>query len=370
MPTVQEILNSIETIAPHRYGFESDRIGLQVGDPQQSVTRAAVSLDRSLGAIEFAKENGCELLVSHHPLIFTPVTSVDTKTHVGRSILELAKNRIAFIASHTNWDSASPGLNDYLCGLIGLKSVRSFGSGATVKTFKLVSFCPATHTQTLIDALAEKGAGQIGAYRRCAFSQPGQGTFIGGEGTTPAVGSSGRVEVIDEVRIEMVFREGARNGLVAALRKAHPYEEAAFDIYPLAPFIEQPAGRIGELDAPTTLAEFAVTISRLLDTRVETWGDPEKRLRRIAVVGGAADGEWIGAQRANADVLLTGEVKQHVGVEAGESGMCLMAAGHYATEHPGAVALKIALERIHPEIDWLLFTPKAGMNGRPFYTVV
>src|SRR5580698_4241563 len=115
MSSVQDVLDSLEAIAPSRFAFDFDRVGLQVGDPRQTVTRAAVSLDRSLGAIELAHSHDCELLVSHHPLIFTPVGSVDTRTHTGRSILELAANRISFIAAHTNWDSASPGLNDHLC---------------------------------------------------------------------------------------------------------------------------------------------------------------------------------------------------------------------------------------------------------------
>ena len=367
MASVQDVLDSIEAIAPHRFGFEGDRIGLQVGNPHQTVTRVAVSLDRSLGAIRFAKEMGCQLLVSHHPLIFTPVTSVDTRTHVGRSILELAAAEIAFIATHTNWDSAAPGLNDHLCGLLGLKDVRAFGSGATVKTYKLVTFCPAANAEAVIDALSAKGAGEIGAYRRCAFSQTGHGTFVGGPETHPAVGEAGKVETAEELRIEMVFREGARRSLLSALRETHPYEEPAYDIYPLEPHVEQPAGRIGLLAEPVSLADFARFVSQLLETRVETWGDVNKHLKRVAVVGGAADGEWIGAQKANADVLLTGEVKQHVAVEAGESGMCIMAAGHYATEHPGAAVLKASLEKRLPNLEWFLFTPEPGQHGRPFY---
>lgn len=366
MPAVRDVLATLERIAPKRFAFDFDKIGLQVGNPDAPVSVAAVSLDRSLGAVEFARSIGAQLLLSHHPLIFAPLSTVDTRTHTGRTVLQLAKYDISFIAAHTNWDSAIGGINDVLADLLGLENVVSFGSAADVKRLKLIFFCPVADTERVIDAVSAAGAGVIGAYRRCAFSFVGKGTFIGNETTNPAVGQAGRQETVEEMRVEMVLRADQASTVSRALKKAHPYEEPAFDLLTLAPLAEQPAGRLGALSHALTLREFASLVDARLDTRSLAWGDPEKRIRRVAVVGGAADGDWIAAQRADADVLVTGEVKQHIAVEASESGMCILAAGHYATEHPGSAGLRERMAREMPDIEWQLFTPAPGRHGRPF----
>lgn len=366
MPAVRDVLATLERIAPKRFAFDFDKVGLQVGNPDAPVSIAAVSLDRSLGAVDFARSIGAQLLLSHHPLIFAPLNTVDTRTHTGRTVLQLAKHDISFIAAHTNWDSAIGGINDVLARILNLEKVVSFGSAADVKRLKLVFFCPIADVDRVVDAVSAAGAGVIGAYRRCAFSSRGEGTFIGDETTNPTVGEAGRQEKVDEMRVEMTLRADQASVVSRALKKAHPYEEPAFDLVTLAPIAEQPAGRLGVLAEPMTLREFAMLVDSRLDTRSLAWGDPEKRIRRVAVVGGAADSDWIAAQRADADVLVTGEVKQHIAVEASESGMCILASGHYATEHPGSAGLRDRMAEEMPDIDWHLFTPAPGMHGRPF----
>ena len=364
MSKVRDVLNELERLAPARYAFPFDRVGLQVGDPNQEVERAAVALDRSLGAVAFAAKHGCQFLLTHHPLIFEPLATVDTRSHVGRTVLELARQGIAFAAAHTNWDSAQGGINDTLCEIFGLKDVRPFGTAAAVDRLKLVFFCPAPDADRVIDAVSEAGAGVIGAYRRCAFSSQGTGTFIGDETTQPTLGTTGTLEQVPELRIELVLAASARRAVERALVKAHPYEQPAYDLYPLAPDPEQAAGRVGVI-GELTLAQLAALADDRLHTRSWTWGDPNKSIRKVAIVGGAADNEWMNAQREGADVLLTGEVKQHIAVEATESGMTLIASGHYATEHPGSSTLKDRMAEAMPEIEWLLFTPDPGMHGRP-----
>ena len=161
----------------------------------------------------------------------------------------------------------------------------------------------------------------------------------------------------------MVLRKEDRRAVERALRTAHPYEEPAYDLLLLPPSPEQPAGRVGVREA-TTLADFAAETEARLATRAWAWGDPARPIRRVAVVGGAADGEWRAAQRAGADVLVTGEVKQHVAVEAAESGFALVAAGHYATEQPGVEALRDRMAEVCPAVDWRLFVPASrGLGG-------
>jgi dinuclear metal center YbgI/SA1388 family protein len=366
MATVRDVLAALEQIAPQRYALTSDRIGLQVGDLDQRVTTAVVGLDRSLGAVQYAADLHADLLLTHHPLIFSPLASVDTRSHDGRTVVKLLRQGTSFIAAHTNWDAAQGGINDTLAELLGLTNIASFGMCAEVPQFKLVFTCPPDSVEQVIDAASEAGAGIIGAYSRCAFSSTGLGEFTGDESTNPAVGQRGRQERVEETRVEMVLREANAKAVLRAARKAHPYEEPALDLFVLQGLNEQPLGRVGTLPTPISLGEFASLVDRNLAVRCWTWGDPAAKIKKVAVMGGAADGAWMDAQRAGADVLLTGEVKQQNGLEASESGMPLIAAGHYQTEHPGSAALSVRMQTAMPEIDWRLYVPPAGQHGRPF----
>ncbi len=362
---VREILAILETVAPVRYAFSFDRVGLQVGDPEAEVSRAVVSLDRSRAAVASARESGAELLLAHHPLLFTPLKEVVAGDHVGRTVLDLAAAGIAFVAAHTNWDSARGGVNDALATRLGLNETKEFGGAADVERLKLVFFAPPDAAERLIDALSEAGAGAIGDYRRCAFLAEGTGTFVGGEGTKPATGEPGRIERTPETRVEMVLRKDERRAVERALRTNHPYEEPAYDFLASPPMAEQAAGRVGTVER-TTLKAFVTGVESALEAKALGWGDPARTIRKVAVVGGAADGEWRAAQRAGADVLVTGEVKQHVALEASESGFALVAAGHYATEQPGVEALRDRMAAVCPGVDWRTFVPEPGFAGRPF----
>ncbi|MDR3689154.1 MAG: Nif3-like dinuclear metal center hexameric protein [Fimbriimonas sp.] len=366
MPVVSDVLSTLEIVAPKRYAFSFDKVGLQVGSPEQPVTKAVVSLDRSLGAVKFAIDNGAQLLLCHHPLIFNPMTSVDTRSHQGRTVIKLIQNGISFIAAHTNWDSANGGVNDVLAEMFDLRSIKPFGSAAEVQQVKLVVSCPPDSVERILDAASEAGAGVIGAYSRCAFVSCGKGTFQGAETSHPAVGVTGHQETVDEARIEMIVNSDRVSAASRAVRKSHPYEEPVIDLYALQPNRELPAGRIGVLPAPISLSSMSDVVDNALAARTWTWGDPYKTIKRVAVVGGAGDSDWIDAQRAGADLLITGEVKQHIAVEASESGMTLIAAGHYQTEQPGCARLNERMANLLPEIEWLLYVPDSGLSGRPF----
>lgn len=367
MPQVRQAIEVLERLAPKRYAFPFDKVGLQVGDPYAPLTKGVVSLDRSLAAVQFAADRGAELLVAHHPLIFEPVSSVLQTSHVGRTILELARKNVAFVAAHTNWDSARGGINDALAALIGLTGVVDFGTAAQVKRLKLVVFCPPTAVEAVIDAASEAGAGVIGEYSRCAFMSEGAGTFFGSANSNPAVGAKGQVERVAETRIEMVLLEDRARAVTRAVRRVHPYEEPAFEFFQLAADGEQPAGRMGALAEPTTLLGLLPMLDALLETTSCAWGKPDRQVKKLAIVGGAADSEWREARQAGADALLTGEVKQHVGLEAAEEGFAIIASGHYATEQPGCLALRDRLAADMPEVEWLLHVPEPGFAGRPLW---
>ncbi len=366
MPTVRDVLAALESIAPQRHALSFDRVGLQVGDIDQPVSRAVVSLDRSLEAVKFAGEQSAQLLLAHHPLIFNPISSVDTRSHEGRTIVRLLQQGTSFIAAHTNWDAARGGINDTLAAMFGVENPDTFGMGSEVARFKITIFAPRESTERIIDAASGAGAGLIGAYSRCAFVTGGQGTFYGDDTSNPAVGEPGRQEQVAEDRIEMSLLQSQAKAVVRAVKKAHPYEEPAIDLFALKASEELPLGRVGKLSSPCTLAEFASRTDELLKTRCWVWGSPSERIKKVAFMGGAADTAWMDAQRAGADLLITGEVKQHVALEAVESGMTLIAAGHYQTEQPGCESLRASMSVAVPDAEWLLFTPEPGRAGRPF----
>lgn len=365
MATVADILAALEAIAPERYAFGFDKIGLQVGDPTRIVTRAVVSLDRSLGAVTHAIATGAEMLISHHPLIFEPAKTVTTRDHVGQTILLLAEHKVAFAAAHTNWDSARGGINDALADTLNLRNVRPFGSAAGVPMLKLVVFTPSESAPKIMQAAWDAGAGEIENYSHCSFASDGVGSFMGNERSHPVVGKSGNLERVPESRTEVILKASQRFAVEQAIRSVHPYEEPAYDFIPLIDQAEQPAGRIGHLPEPMTLAQLVAHVEGTLKTKAWAWGDPSQHVSTFALLGGAADGEWQNARSEGADVYLTGEVRQHVALEASELGMPIIAAGHYATEHPGCEELTVRLRNTLPEITWSCFSPQPGQAGRP-----
>jgi len=367
MTRVANVVDALNQIAPFRSAYAGDPVGLQIGDPSACVERAVVSLDRSVGAISRCVACEAQLLVCHHPLIFRPLPSVTSLTQDGKAVLDLARHGIAFIAAHTNWDCAKGGVNDELARLLGLTDVQAFGDSGPSNETKLVVFAPVSDADRLIDALSSAGAGQIGNYRRCAFIGSGTGTYVPGDGASPYIGEIGRKESVEEVRIEMVVPNEKVSAAIQALIANHPYEEPAFDLIPLADKKPWPIARVGLLAQPLSLRRFIEEADRSLETRSLAWGDPDKAVCRIAVCGGSGADLWRAAQNIGADVLVTGECPQHVALEASDSGFAIISSGHYATENPGARALKEALEKAVPEVGWEFYEPEPGNGGRPFF---
>ncbi len=339
MPTVRDLLKSVEELAPPHLAFSFDHVGLQVGDPSAEATRVAVSLDSSLAAVRFAIENGCNALVSHHPVIWDALPSVRSDDVRQRVVVEMIRGGLSFIAAHTNWDCAEGGINDALADRLGLTDAKPFGYSTRIERLKMAVFAPKGSEAGIIDAASAAGAGVIGAYSRCAVTHPVTGTFLGGEGSSPVIGQAGEIEEVDEVRIEMVLDAAVKPAVDKAVRKAHPYEEPAIDYLLTADQNPTPAGRIGSLASPLSGEELVRHVDEALQTRSWIWPGHDRPIKRVAVVGGAADSDWKAALADGADAYVTGEVKQNVAIEASESGLTILASGHYATEQPGVEVL-------------------------------
>jgi dinuclear metal center YbgI/SA1388 family protein len=332
-PKVSDIVGIINRIAPFALAEDWDNVGLQVGDPAGDATRIMIALDPGRGAVEAAIDSGCTLLLTHHPLIFSPLKKISCNDPTGALIFQAIKNNLALVSLHTNYDIASGGMNDLLASRLGLADSVPLRIESVEELVKIAVFVPAGHEEQLLEALFRFTA-PIGAYRDCSFRTGGSGTFTPLTGATPFIGTPGVRQVVDEVRVEVLVRKGELSGAVKALLAAHPYEEPAFDIYPLLNKGEtRGLGRIGYLPEPVTAGEFALQLKETLGlAMLRLVGDRERAVRKIAVCGGSGASLLKDACRQGADVLVTGDIKYHEAREAESAGMVLMDAGHFATE--------------------------------------
>jgi dinuclear metal center YbgI/SA1388 family protein len=350
MVTVAAVVAFLEQFAPPASAAEWDNVGLLLGEREAPVERVLACLTVTPESAAEAVDTGAQLVVTHHPILFRAVQRLTGDTPEGKTLLGLARAGVAVYSPHTAFDNTAGGINDALAGRLGLQDVAPLRRGEGPRTCKLVVFVPEQDLARVSDALFAAGAGRIGQYRECSFRLPGTGTFFGSESTSPAVGQKGRREEVSEWRLEVICPEPAVDAVVAAMRRAHSYEEPAYDVYPLAP---GPAvtgeGRIGSLPNPMPLRELAQAVrASLACGPVQAVGNAERPVQRVAVVCGAGGSLLRDAVRARADVLLTGEARFHDYLAAQAQGLALVLPGHFATERFGVEELARRLQAEWP----------------------
>jgi len=332
--TVRAALDILEEWAPQEIAWDRDNPGLQCGSPDAPVTGILVALDVDEEVIEEAKRKKANLIVSHHPLLFKPLERVDTRKPSGRCISSLLEAGISLTSVHTNADFTSGGTSFVLAEKLGLQKVVPLHSPFRLQK-KIVTFLPAEHVEAVASAMADAGAGIIGNYDHCSFRLGGTGTFRGNDAAHPAVGRAGRVEQVNEVRLEVVAPGPKVESILRALRAAHPYEEVAYDIYPTENrSAEYGMGTIGELPRPCSLRSFLVKVRKVLAIpHLRFSGDLAHQIRRVAVCGGSGADLLEEAVQKGADVLVTADVRYH-SFHASSGRIALVDAGHYETERP------------------------------------
>jgi len=330
---IQDLLGLLNALAPPVLAEEWDNVGLQVGDPSAVVSRVVVALDPTEAAVSAALAAQAEALICHHPLLFRPLRQVSLADETGRCVAAALRGNLAIIAAHTNLDRAADGLNDWLAARLGLQQTTPLETPEGL-LYKLVVFVPAAHREAVAEALFAGGAGAIGAYDRCAFYADGRGSFRPGCGTQPFIGQVGETTVVDEVRLETIVPKEALSRVLNRMLKAHPYEEVAYDLVPLANSRSDVGlGRIGRLAAPMTLEDFGDSVKRALGTPyLRRVGDGGRPVTKVAVCGGSGASLLATAARQGADVLVTGDVGYHDARRAESLGIALLDAGHFATE--------------------------------------
>jgi dinuclear metal center YbgI/SA1388 family protein len=365
---VADLIAALGELAPWELAEEWDNSGLQVGDRDLPVEKVAVALDPGPDEISGALGRGARLLVTHHPLLFHPLRTVDLGEPGGELLASIIRGGLSVVSVHTNLDAAPGGLADLLARRLGLTEVASLAPPHEPAYMKLVVFAPDEAAGAVATAMKEAGAGLIGRYRGCVFASRGTGFFTPLPGASPAMGRVGTEERVAEVRLEARTLRRRAGEVVAAIRRVHPYEEPAIDLNPILG-CEAGAGlgRVGnrELSPARLIAE----VKRSLKTAtVRTVGKPPRRIERVAVLPGSG-GDYIGrARAAGADVLVTGEVRYHQALEAAARGPWLLEAGHRVTEAPAVGLLARHLRRCSRERGWNLHIVARHTRGDVFVT--
>ena len=341
---IKEIVSALERFAPLPLQDGFDNAGLQIGLTDAEATGALLCLDVTEAVLDEAIALGYNLVISHHPLIFKGYKSITGKDYVERCILKAIKNDLVIYSAHTNLDNAPEGVNFKIAEKIGLKNVRVLEAKENA-LLKLVTFVPAAQAEQVRTALASAGCGCIGNYDSCSYNVEGEGMFRALESANPYCGKIGELHVEKETRIETILPAYRKAEAIKALLAAHPYEEPAFDLYPLQNSWQQAgAGVIGELEAPETELEFLKRIKKTFEVGCLKHNKLTGReIQTVALCGGGGGvfflfgsygaGAFLMplAIRNHADVFITGEIKYH-DYFGHDTDILLAEIGHYESE--------------------------------------
>ncbi|WP_175639788.1 Nif3-like dinuclear metal center hexameric protein [Metabacillus schmidteae] len=331
IPNGYEVIQLFEQFSPKSLAVEGDKIGLQIGTLNKKIEHVMVTLDVVESVVDEAIEKKVDLLIAHHPPIFRPMKNMITDTAYGKMIEKCIKHDIAVYAAHTNLDVANGGVNDLLAEALQLKDVEVLIPTYEDELKKLVVYIPSSYEKDLRIALGEAGAGHIGEYSYCTFATEGEGSFLPLDNANPYIGEKGKIEYVQESKVETVFPASLQKKVIQAMLKVHPYEEVAYDIYP----VEQKGqimglGRVGYVESELSLQEFAVHVKNSLGVeRVRMVGNPDDKVKKVAVLGGDGNKYIQQAKMKGADVYITGDLYFHVAQDALMLNLNVIDPGHH-----------------------------------------
>lgn len=330
--TIQDVIDQLHELAPLAYAEDFDNVGLLVGDKDQYVSGILVTLDTLETVVDEAIENNCNLIVSFHPIIFKGLKKLTGKTYVERVVIKAIQHNIAIFSIHTALDNALQGVNSIICDQLGLtnKTILIPQSG-TIK--KLQTYVPKANAETLRNALFSAGAGSIGNYESCSFNVEGEGTYLGNEDSNPVIGTKGKLHTEKEMAISVTFQKHLEPKVLKALFEAHPYEEVAYEVSTLENSNQHIGiGMLGELQNEMETLDCLKFIKSRMQTACIRHSKPiNKPIRKIAVLGGSGSFAINAAKAANADLLVTADLKYHDFFSA-ENSIVLADIGHYESE--------------------------------------
>lgn len=332
MATINELIKIIENNFPPSLQENYDNSGFILGDKNTEISAVLITIDINEKVVEEAMEKKCNLIISHHPIIFHPIKKITGSNYIERTIIKAIKNDIAIYCAHTSVDNSFNGLNKIIAEKIGLQNIKIIAPKENILK-KIVVFVPISHAEIVRQAILNAGAGHIGNYDSCSFNIEGVGTFKAGENTNPYVGEKGELHYEAEQRIETIFPDFLTSKIIKELKKVHPYEEVAFDIYPVEnKHTNFGSGIIGDLINPMTEIDFFNLIKNNLNLDVLKYSQLMKKdVKRVAICSGACHFLIKEAKSQNADVFISSEFKYDQYISAQDE-IVLIDAGHYETE--------------------------------------
>lgn len=338
-PTLEEIVSVLDARYPRATAESWDHVGLQVGDIGAEISQILFTVDVTEAVIDEALKRGVQLIVSHHPLFFGVIDSLDTQSTKARIAHTLIKSNCALFVVHTNADVACPGVGDALAAALGVTNVKPLVPAMSPTFGQLTYYVPAQDHERVLDAVFSAGAGSYGDYDRAAFVSDGRGQFRPLAGATPAIGSVGDDTFVDEKRVEVIVEMATADSVIEMLVRAHPYEEVAYNLVRTEP---RPAegghGRVGQLATPMTLGDFAKVVSKSLPRThhgVRIAGDVDRHISTVAVCGGSGADFLAAARATGADAYLSADFKHHqVQDHLADSDMAIVDVAHWASEWP------------------------------------
>jgi len=327
---VKNLLNNLDKIAPFFLQESFDNSGIQFANLDAPVTKILLSLDVTQGVLDEALENKVNLIIAHHPLLFSPLKQITKQKNP--LFFKIITNKINLFAMHTNYDLAENGLNDYVANLLGIKKISPLQSSSE-KVFKFAVYVPVKHADKVSRAIFKAGAGKIGKYTETSFNISGKGTFKPTEGTNPFIGKIGEREEVEEIKIETVVAERDLDSVVQAMKDNHPYEEPAFDVYELKTKPSYGIGIFGEIDKEVEISKFSLEVKNRLKARyIRLIKSNNRKIRKVALCTGSGGSLLEQVSRKDADLYITGDITYHAALRAKELGLNVLDVEHFDTE--------------------------------------
>ncbi len=329
---LKHIIQEIEKFAPPSYQESYDNCGLLTGNKELEVTGAILCLDCTEAVVEEAINKKCNLIIAHHPIIFSGLKKLNGKNYVERTVIKAIQNNIAIYACHTNLDNVKLGVNKKIADKLGLVNTQILAPKKSLLK-KLVTFVPKTHLTQVQESLFNAGAGNIGNYDSCSFVLEGMGSFRGNENTNPFIGEKGKLSLENESRLELIFESIHESKIISALLQNHPYEEVAYDIYQLENTYQNiGSGMVGELKNPVPEIEFLEHLKSVFMLKlIKHTPLLNKSIKKVALCGGSGSFLLKNAISSKSDIYISSDFKYHEFFDA-ENQILIADIGHYESE--------------------------------------
>lgn len=335
---LRNLVTHLRKVFRESTALEWDRVGLQIGDLDSEIERIMVTLDIDDEVLEEAIRKKAHLIISHHPLIFNPIKNLTDTGPVQKKVLRLVRENIAVYSAHTNYDIMPGGLNDLIAEKMGLKDNVPIDP-ASCSWYKFVVFVPPEAKEKVREAICAAGGGRYGNYACCTFNIRGTGTFRPLEGASPYKGKIGDLSYVEEIRMECIVSEEELQDLIYSVIEAHPYEEVAYDVYPLeTKFDDTGTGRIGNVTGTVTVEEFLKNLKILFGLDTVAWISSKKeaslngKIEKVAVINGSANSLTRALALLECDLVVVGEISYHNALEISETGKTVVMIGHGTSE--------------------------------------